>query len=161
MHNSSLDLMAAFVSKHVPPAPALAVLDVGSMDVNGTYRSLFNGHNYRGLDVEPGPNVDFVGGLYDYPFPNGTFDVVISGQTIEHVENLHRWIREVARVAVPGGLMCIIGPNTFSEHKHPVDCWRVWPDGMRFLLGQIAALEVLECRAEGIDTIGIARKRRQ
>jgi hypothetical protein len=38
------------------------VLDVGSYDVNGSYRHLFDKskYHYTGLDMEEGPNVDIV-----------------------------------------------------------------------------------------------------
>lgn len=157
MHTSSMDLMAEFARKYIGHMP-MRVLDVGSCDICGSYRDIFRDHRYIGLDLEPGKNVDMIGGLYRYPAPDNSFDVVISGQTIEHVRDLHRWITELARVLAPCGLCCVIGPNTFPEHRHPVDCWRIFPDGMRFLLEEVAGLTVLECRSEGIDTIGVARK---
>lgn len=157
MHPSSYSLMSGFVRKHLGSVP-LRVLDVGSCDVNGSYRPLFNDHRYTGLDLAPGKGVDMVGQLYRYPVTDNAFDVVVSGQCIEHVKDLHRWVKEIARVLAPFGMCCIIGPNTFPEHRYPVDCWRIFPDGMRFLLEDIAGFNVVECRSEGIDTIGIARK---
>lgn len=160
MHESSMRLMEYFVVKYLNK-PAKLILDVGSMDVNGSYRGLFaEPHEYWGLDIAAGSNVDIVApNPYDWPVKDNSFDWVISGQCIEHVENLHLWIKEVARVLKPGGLCCIIGPNTFKQHRYPVDCWRIWPDGMRFLLSQIAHLEVVECFNNGIDTVGIATKK--
>ena len=158
MHPSSMALMKEFVVKHLPNARQ-NVLDVGSYDVNGSYRPLFVGHQYAGLDIVPGPNVDLVAtSLYVYPIEDHTYDAVISGQSIEHVQDMHAWIREIARVVKPGGLVCIIGPQLWEEHRYPVDCWRILPDGMRFLLGTIAGLEVIESYMVGRDTIGVARK---
>lgn len=157
MHPSSRHAMGRFVRHYL--TRSVRVLDVGSSDVNGTYRDLFAGHHYVGLDIAPGPNVDVVSpNLYTYPLADGAFDVVVSGQAIEHVQDLHAWIREVARVTGPGGLICIIGPWTWEQHRHPVDCWRVLPDGMRFLLEQVAGLDVLECASVDCDTIGVAQK---
>ena len=36
------------------------VLDIGSYDVNGTYRKIFNDpiYQYTGMDMSSGPNVD-------------------------------------------------------------------------------------------------------
>lgn len=158
MHPSSMKLMQDFALKYLPRNPKLSILDVGSCDVNGTYRPLFEGHNYAGLDVAPGPNVHIIGELYEYPIADGSYDVIASGQTAEHVQDVQRWIREIARVCKPGGLVCIIAPNLWEEHRYPVDCWRILPDGMRFLLSEIAGLTVIESYMEGRDTIGIARK---
>lgn len=158
MHPESMKLMQEFVVKYLPNK-GLTILDVGSYDVNGTYKNLVPRHFYHGLDIMAGPNVDIIAtSPYAYPLADGVYDVVISGQSIEHVFNMHAWIREIARVVKPGGLVCIIGPQLWEEHRYPVDCWRILPDGMRFLLGEIAGLKVLEAYMVGRDTIGIARK---
>jgi len=77
---------------------------------------------------------------------------------MEHVEDLHKWILEVKKNLKDGGIMCLIVPNHFREHRCPIDCWRVFPDGMRFLMEKIANLEVINIYTYSDDTIGIARK---
>lgn len=152
--------MQEFIVKYLIE-PKQRVLDVGSMDCGGTYRPLFDaaGHIYTGLDLSAGLNVDIVAdGLYHYPIADNEYDAVVSGQTVEHVQDMHRWIKEIARVVRPGGLVCIIGPNLWEEHRYPVDCWRILPDGMMFLLGDIGNLDVIVTYSVGRDTIGIARK---
>jgi SAM-dependent methyltransferase len=142
----------------------LRVIDIGSKDINGCYRSLFSDQIYTGYDVDSGPNVDIIGGiegLYNFPFRDNKFDVAISGQTIEHVEDIYAWVKEIARIVKPTGLIAIIGPNSFKEHRFPVDCWRILPDGMKFLLEKVAGLEVIRVWKKDRDTIGIGRKRRQ
>ena len=54
--------MGWFAEKYVTTKSKLKILDVGSYDVNGNYRSIFEsmGHKYNGLDMERGPNVDIV-----------------------------------------------------------------------------------------------------
>ena len=37
-----------------------SILDVGSYDVGGSIRDLFNKNDYTGVDIIEGPNVDFV-----------------------------------------------------------------------------------------------------
>jgi len=46
------------------------------------------------------------------PFDDGTFDAVISVEVIEHVEDQFAFIRELVRIAKPGGLVIITTPNT-------------------------------------------------
>lgn len=87
---------------------------------------------------------------YHYPFPNNTFDVVVSGQVMEHVKKIWLWIDELKRVVKPGGLIIIIVPVSWTYHEFPVDCWRIYPDGMRSLLEE-KGLEVLECKFEALE----------
>ena len=45
------------------------------------------------------------------PFGDGTFDTVISCETIEHVPDPYRAVRELARVLRPGGRLFLTTPN--------------------------------------------------
>jgi SAM-dependent methyltransferase len=162
MNATSYDAMATFVNEYMR-GTNLLVCDVGSYDVNGTYKPLFENHQYVGLDIREGPNVDVVSKeLYHYPFPLEHFDVVISGQTIEHVPDIYKWIRELERILKVGGLMCVIGPAYFRRHRrgYPVDCWRVYPDGLRFLFEEIAKMKALKfvITEKYQDCMGIAQK---
>ena len=122
MHATSMSEMARLLGRW--PAPDADVLDVGSMDVNGSYRALIEGRGWRytGLDIAPGANVDVAADdPYCYPFAGGTFDVVISGSTMEHVKHPWRWVPELARVLRPGGLLVLVTHHTYIEHRYPVD----------------------------------------
>ncbi|MBN2706059.1 MAG: methyltransferase domain-containing protein [Deltaproteobacteria bacterium] len=125
----------------------LVIADLGSYDVNGSYRSLFTQESWRylGLDVSPGPNVDIV--LSD-PYrwrelATDAIDVLISGQAFEHIEYFWLTGLEISRVLKPGGLCCLIAPSNGPEHRFPVDCWRFYEDGLR-ALAAYAGLEVVE-----------------
>jgi len=98
-------------------------------------------------------------GPYDWGIRDG-FDVVVSGQTLEHVEDVPRWIRCFDGVLKPNGLVCVIAPWRWRIHRYPLDCWRILPDGMRFLLGKVCGFTVLECYVADDDCVGIARKNR-
>lgn len=119
-----------FVNKSKPQK----ILDVGSYDVNGTYKDLINNNifEYVGLDMAKGPNVDICpANTYSWnELRDNEFDIVISGQALEHIEFFWITVEEIVRVTKKGGLICIIAPNGFDEHRHPVDCWRFWTDGM-------------------------------
>ncbi|MBK8700530.1 MAG: methyltransferase domain-containing protein [Saprospiraceae bacterium] len=110
------------------------VLDVGSYDVNGSYKHLFpiDKFDYKGLDMAEGPNVDiFIENPYIWKnLETDSFDVVISGQAFEHIEFFWLTLAEMTRVLKKGGLLCIIAPNGFGEHRFPVDCYRFFTDGM-------------------------------
>ena len=146
--------MKEFIERYRPTG---AVLDVGSRDVNGSYRELFD--DYTGADLVPGKNVDIVlEDPYRWQIRDTFYDVVISGQCLEHVEDTVAWIKEVGRVVKRGGLVCIIAPASgVGFHRHPIDCWRVYPDGMKWLLRQ-GGLEPVRVKLKGHDCVGIARK---
>src|SRR3990167_3269425 len=109
MHPESLDLMDAILNRL--DRQTASVLDAGSYDVNGSYRELVErrGWSYTGLDTRDGPNVDIVTvDPFRYPVEDGAFDIVISGQTMEHVTAIWLWVPELARVVAPGGLLAIV-----------------------------------------------------
>ena len=65
MHPEALEAMTGMVDRFAQGRTAVRpyqVLDVGSLDVNGTYRPLIEGRgwSYCGLDIRRGPNVDVV-----------------------------------------------------------------------------------------------------
>ena len=125
----------------------MQIVDIGSYDVNGSYRQFFRAMawNYRGIDLEAGPGVDIVlKSPYRLPLPSHSIDLVISGQAFEHVE--YFWISwlEMLRVLKPGGKIFLIAPSRGPEHRYPQDCWRFYPDGYRALakFGRCELLEV-------------------
>lgn len=153
MHKSSFENMRRFVDNHLAGEreASLAIADIGSQDVNGSYQPLFDreGWSYTGVDMAPGKNVDVVlSDIYAWEeLETGAFDVVVSGQAFEHIEFFWLTMLEVARIMRPGGLCCLVAPSSGFEHRYPVDCWRFYPDGMR-ALARYAGLEVLEAYAE-------------
>ena len=94
MHISSLENLRRLLKCHLTPDPRFtssrfSVLEVGSADVNGSYRNIFAplDCSYHGVDLAPGIGVDTVlDDPYSLPFADDTFDVVLSGQTFEHAE---------------------------------------------------------------------------
>jgi len=132
----------------------LVIMDLGSQDVNGSYKPCFEQENWKyiGLDMVPGKNVDLV---LDNPYHwkeirSASVDVLISGQAFEHIEYFWVTVLEMARIIKPGGLACIIAPSGGFEHKYPVDCWRFYPDGFK-ALARYARLEVIEAVAQWED----------
>jgi SAM-dependent methyltransferase len=150
MHNSSYQHMQRLVSTYLSPGSVLKVVDIGSFDVNGSYRTLFTdpGWQYTGVDLEAGPGVDVVlASPYRLPFATGSVDVVVSGQAFEHIEHFWMTWLEIQRVLRPGGLVFLIAPSRGPEHRYPQDCWRFYPDGYR-ALAKIGASELVEVHTD-------------
>ena len=149
MDNTSKKIMQSFVEKYLEDKK-LTILDVGSFNVNGSYNRYFQNPKwkYTGADIVDGKNVDVVfKEPYNWQFKDNSFDVVISGQTFEHIEYPWLTIKEIERVMKPGGVGCIIAPSEGYEHRYPLDCWRFMPDGFR-ALAKWAGLEVIDVYKE-------------
>ena len=134
MHPGAVETMQKMLRRYTGDGDD--VLDVGSMDINGTYRPLVEslGWQYTGLDLAPGKNVDIVSTApYDFPMASDQFDIVMSGSTMEHVEAPWIWLRELVRVLRPGGLLCILTHWSFPLHRYPIDTYRYMPDGLQYL----------------------------
>jgi SAM-dependent methyltransferase len=157
MHQTSFDKMKAFVGTHLDDTQALSILDLGSQDVNGSYRPLFENPlwAYLGVDLAPGPGVDLVlADAYDWKeIQTGSMDVVISGQAFEHINYFWVTMLEISRILKPGGLCCIIAPSAGYEHRYPVDCWRFYADGFA-ALAEYAFLDPLAVYTQKED-IGV------
>lgn len=139
---------------HLARNAAGSVLDVGAIDINGTVKDQFTlrGWKYTGFDCEPGKGVDVVGDatrLLDH-FKAEQFDCVISCETLEHVFDMAQINQQMRSLVKPGGLYILtIAGNGFFEHRHPVDCWRVLPDGMKWLFRGFERIEVEEVMKGG------------
>jgi len=100
------------------------VIDVGSYDVNGTYRPLFSKSRYVGADIRTGPNVDVIVGSPEWDALAGA-DVVISGSTFEHVEDPPKLMSQMYDVLKPGGVVCVQVPSCGPKHDYP-NWYRNW-----------------------------------
>lgn len=165
MHIESYNIIQRAVKKYLHGKNDLSVMDFGSYDVNGTYRPIFSvpTWKYTGIDMTEGPNVDVV---VDENFSwsgveSCSFDVVISGQTMEHVKEPWEMARSLGRVCKEDGLVFVVAPNTFGYHPFPIDCWRIFPEAMEHVMVKYGGFDKLECGMEGPDTFFIGRKRKQ
>jgi SAM-dependent methyltransferase len=166
--------MERLIEGYLDPLSPLSIIDVGSYDINGSYRLLFDkpGWFYRGVDQTAGPNVDIVlKNPYHLPLPSNSVDLVISGQALEHIDYFWLVFAETARVLKTRGLIFLIAPSRGPEHRYPIDCWRFYPDGY-YALARYTNLELIEVQTDWAphpapdsapwgDTVGVFRKPEQ
>jgi hypothetical protein len=83
----------------------LKVLEIGSLDINGSVRNIFKpfAGEYIGLDPQEGPGVDVVMDAMLYNKPN-YFDVIVTAETFEHTPYWKDIIKLSHHNLVPGGL---------------------------------------------------------
>lgn len=142
--------MKDFKEKHLKDlmGKEIKILDLGSQDVNGSYKTIFDvpGWHYIGVDAAPGKNVDVIlTSPYNWSqFARSSIDVIISGQAFEHIDFFWLTVLEMRRVLKDDGICCIIAPSSGPEHRYPVDCWRFYPDGLTAMaaFGGLKPLEV-------------------
>ncbi|HCC79306.1 MAG: hypothetical protein A2X25_06270 [Chloroflexi bacterium GWB2_49_20] len=60
------------------------------------------------------------------PFPDSSFDVVLSFQVIEHVEDVSAYLREIDRVLAPGGSVIIATPDRSTRLFSFQKPWNMW-----------------------------------
>ena len=75
------------------------VLEVGSLNINGSIRQFFIDCDYTGVDLAPGKDVDMVARGEDLSFPDKNFDVVCSCECFEHNPEWARTFDNMARMA--------------------------------------------------------------
>ena len=101
-----------------------SVLDVACGEGYGAAMAAENADRVVGVDISPETilhaktryghiaNLDFIPASCDrLPFPDASFDLVISFETIEHIEMQQSFIAEIARVLRPDGLLLLSSPN--------------------------------------------------
>jgi SAM-dependent methyltransferase len=98
--------------------------------------------------------------------PSSFYDIVFSTQVIEHVRRPWLWIREVARVCKPDGLVITICPISWPYHEVPIDCWRIYPEGMRALYAEaglaVCLADFASLHQDGVvDSIAVGRKKEE
>jgi SAM-dependent methyltransferase len=116
------------------------VLDAGAGDL--PYADLFAHVSYEACDIKDNGLLDFVCDLAHLPMPDATYDLVFSSQTLEHVRNPRRVMRELARVTKPGGQLWLTAPLFYEEHQKPHDYFRYTRFAWRILARQ-AGLKVV------------------
>jgi SAM-dependent methyltransferase len=81
------------------------VLEVGSLDINGSIRDLFEYCNYVGVDVGPGPGVDFAVPGQEVAYPDESFDITVSAECFEHNPYWAETFENMKRMTKVGGII--------------------------------------------------------
>ena len=123
------------------------VLDVGSCDINGNIRHLFNKKTeYIGVDMRRGDNVDVVINGHNLltRFKEEEFDLVVSFDTFEHDGAFWLTLEQMKKVLKPGGWIVLGFPGrNCPEHDHLRDYWRFMPQSIDILLLGYEDVEVV------------------
>lgn len=143
--------MEMMFSRWAPePGAGRLLYDVGSFDVNGSYRHFCEGKGwgYRGIDIVDTSEWSLKYNVDTCVTEKGSWnleeaELVISGQCLEHTKFPWEWIKQVKSIMRETTFLFLIAPASWPEHKHPIDCWRILPDGMK-ALAEWADLDYIE-----------------
>lgn len=80
------------------------VLDVGSGDINGNNRFLFEECTYSGNDLMEAPNVTIISTTAALPFPDQSFDTIVSTECFEHDCEYEKSFKKIVSMLKDGGL---------------------------------------------------------
>ena len=70
------------------------------------------------------------------PFASGVFDLALSQEVVEHVDDPFHAVREMVRVLRPGGTIYLQVPFVIGYHPGPEDYWRFTRAGLEALMRQ-------------------------
>lgn len=138
-------------------APSSAVLDIGSGDGFWTVRFARRAARVVGLDPDASmldaarrwhgrPNVEYVEGVAeDLPFPDASFDRVVSVSCLEHFADPERGLCEMARVLRPGGRLAISVDSLLPENSD--SAFREWHRRRHFVTRYFREDELREAMA--------------
>lgn len=83
-HQSQLDFVASIKRKFPDYFNNKLVIEIGSLDINGSVRQFFDNCRYIGVDLGEGKGVNMVERGENLTFPANIFDVSISCECFEH-----------------------------------------------------------------------------
>lgn len=133
----------------------LTILDVGGRALNPdkdrSYKAIWQDvtahKKYYVADIVNGHNVTHhMKEPYSIPLPDESVDLVVSGQTLEHVKNPFRSVAEMKRCMKKGAFIILIAPSTGPFHDK-VDCWRFLEDSFKAIAEDVG----LKVIADWID----------
>ena len=134
-HQQQFDYIQELRSKLPSYFSKKKVLEVGSLDINGSIRGFFHDCDYLGIDVAKGPGVDLVCEGQDLDHEDNTYDTVGSCECFEHNPHWVETFKNMHRMAKPGGLVFMTcattgrpehGTSKTSPHASPLTVEKGW-----------------------------------
>lgn len=121
------------------------VLDVGCGQK--PYEPLFQpfASAYVGVDPVENPRAELRGSVEALPVEDGSFDLVLCNQVLEHCDHPGQAVRELHRVTAPGGRVLASTHGVMPYHPSPTDYWRWTHAGLEKLFrenGEWASIRV-------------------
>jgi SAM-dependent methyltransferase len=68
------------------------------------------------------------------PIPDASYDLVLSTQVLEHVDDPAVYLAECRRILKPGGYLLLTTHGLMFYHPYPQDLWRWTADGLDLIV---------------------------
>lgn len=104
-HSEQFEFVQTVKDKHPEFFTNTRVLEVGSLDINGSIRQFFTDCDYTGVDLGPGPGVDVISKGEELSYDDGAFDAVVSCECFEHNDHWRETFLNMYRMTKPNGLV--------------------------------------------------------
>lgn len=142
MHESVMEWTGHIVDMFQLDDPLIDVLEIGSLNVNGSVRDHFkNVETYIGIDMEAGPGVDIIASSHNIPIADEDIDLIMCCEMLEHDSDPTATFREIGRVLRPAGAVILTARAGDFPFHHPPDYWRFTHDDIH-CLAFVAGLDV-------------------
>jgi SAM-dependent methyltransferase len=139
MHGEVLSWVAQSIAAYVDTdglkKSAVNVLEIGSLDINGSVRSLFDaltsdGGSYLGIDVQEGPGVDVVADASVYE-SSIKYDIVVCAEVFEHTPLWPKIVKNAHSLLEPGGMLILTmagegRPPHSAIDENPIRSWEYY-----------------------------------
>lgn len=119
------------------------------LEVGGSFsqnsQSLFPELEYYNLDIKDNPDLPTIVGditQENTSLESESFDLIVSHQTFEHINQPWLAAQEIVRLLKPGGFCYISTVWSWRYHPVPIDYWRFSPDCLTFLFKDLEKLDV-------------------
>lgn len=134
--NRQLNVMIADLVARADLADGVRAVDYGCAD--RPYESLLPaGTCYVGADLPGNAAADVeIGEDGRVPLPEASFDLVLSTQVLEHVEDPDTYLAESMRLLRGGGWLLLSTHGIMYYHQDPEDYWRWTPAGLEKLVSR-------------------------
>jgi hypothetical protein len=153
MHAQAFAFVAEAVKTHGATAP---VYEIGSRNINGTVRSLFDRSPgaYLGIDLYAGPDVDLVENAATY-LPPSPVATVVCCEVLEHTAEAEAIIHRACEALQPGGLLIVTCAGPGRKPHSAIDGHATLYEGEHY---QNITAEALEAWAEagGLDATALS-----
>lgn len=100
-----------------------SILDIGA-GKSDRYSDFFEKTKYTRLDNNPDFNPDIIADAQAIPLEDESFDSIVSTQTLEHLPEPQKAIKEFYRLLKKDGYALITVPFFNEIHDEPYDYWR-------------------------------------
>ena len=113
MHIQQIQFIQSLIEKYPRYKSNVKILDIGSADSNGNNKQFFDleTSDYVGIDIHEYKNVDIISKAHEFK-SRYKYDVVISGEMLEHDQHWRLSLQNMAKLTKKGGILIITCAST-------------------------------------------------